>query len=162
MATADKVTGAQSLARLGDKVLLSYIVISAIASIVLGMNFVDSGLATTATVVLLALAFGVFGLARYSVLSRYVLAFVLMSFVALHIQLARGMLEMHFGVFVSLALFLVYRDWKLIVFGAVVYAVHHVAFDRMQAAGWGFYCVTEPDFWRIMLHAVYVVIQASV
>jgi methyl-accepting chemotaxis protein len=162
MDTAPQISGAQTMARLGDKVLLSYIVISAVASIVLGMNFVDTTLATTATTVLLALAFGVFWLARYTALSRYVLAFVLMSFVALHIQLARGMLEMHFGVFVSLALFLVYRDWKLIVFGAVVYAVHHVAFDRMQAAGWGFYCVTEPDFWRVMLHAVYVVIQASV
>jgi methyl-accepting chemotaxis protein len=162
MEITPRLSGAQLLARLGDKVLLSYIAISAVASMVLGMNFVDTRLAAIATAVLLALAFGVFWLARYTALSRYVLAFVLMSFVALHIQLARGMSEMHFGVFVSLALFLVYRDWKLIVFGAVVYAIHHVAFDRMQAAGWGFYCVTEPDFWRVMLHAVYVVIQTSV
>ena len=29
--------------------------------------------------------------------------------------------------------------------------------DRLQAAGMGFYCTTEPDFMRIVLHAVFVV-----
>ena len=50
---------------------------------------------------------------------------------------ARGMLELHFGVFVVLAFLLVYLDWKVIVFGAALIAVHHVVFDRLQAAGMG-------------------------
>ncbi|NBW50044.1 MAG: chemotaxis protein, partial [Betaproteobacteria bacterium] len=151
-------TSTEALAMLGDRVLLSYIVLSAIAAVVLGFSFVDSGLAIGATVVLLGAAVGVFAAARYSVLSRFVLAFVLVAFVVLHIQLARGMEEMHFGVFVSLALFLTYRDWRVIVFGAVLFAVHHVVFDRLQAAGFGLYCISEPDFGRIVIHAVYVII----
>ncbi|RFO97227.1 chemotaxis protein [Rhodoferax lacus] len=149
-------------ALLGDKVLLVAIGISAVASIALGMQFVESGLAIGATVALLLLAAVGYGSGPGSKPSRYVLTFVLVSFVALHIQLARGMLEFHFGVFVALAFLLVYLDWKLIVFGAALIAVHHVLFDRLQAAGLGFYCTTQADFMRIVLHATFVVIQASV
>ena len=52
---------------------------------------------------------------------------------ALQIQLAHGELEYHFGVFVTLALLLVYLDWRPIVFAAGLFAVHHVLFDRLQA-----------------------------
>ncbi|MDZ7922215.1 methyl-accepting chemotaxis protein [Rhodoferax sp.] len=156
------ISSAETLAMLGDRVLLSYICLSALVSILLGMNFVDSGLAFTATLVLLAIAFGVFWLARYTTASRFVLTFVLVAFVALHIQLSRGMSELHFGVFVALALFLVYRDWRVIVFGATLFAVHHVGFDRLQAAGFGVYCITEPDFGRIVIHALYVITQTGV
>ena len=57
---------------------------------------------------------------------------------------------------------MVYLDWKLIAFGAVLFAVSHIGFDRLQAAGFGLYCTTEADFGRVLLHAVYVVIQAGV
>ena len=150
------------LALLGDRVLLVAIGLSALASCILGMQFVDSGFAIGASVVLLAIAGIGFASAPGSQTSRYVLTFVLVSFVALHIQLARGMIELHFGVFVVLAFLLVYLDWCVIVFGAALFAVHHVGFDRLQAAGMGFYCTTAPDFGRIMLHALYVVIQAAV
>ncbi|WP_296511127.1 methyl-accepting chemotaxis protein [Rhodoferax sp.] len=162
MTTKTMQTSSEALAVLGDKVLLSAITLSALVSVALGMAFVDSGLAFTVSALLLALAFGVFAVARYSVMSRFVLAFVLVAFVALHIQLARGMEEMHFGVFVSLALFLTYRDWRVIVFAAVLYAVHHVLFDRLQAAGFGVYCITQADFGRVVIHSVYVIIQTAV
>jgi methyl-accepting chemotaxis protein len=126
------------------------------------MQFPDSGWGFGATLVLLVMAGIGFAMLRGTPASRYVLTFVLVAFVALHIQLARGMIELHFGVFVTLALLLVYLDWKVIVFGAALFAVHHVAFDRLQAAGMGFYCTTAPDFMRIMLHALYVVIQSGV
>jgi methyl-accepting chemotaxis protein len=147
---------------LGDRVLLVAIGLSALATVVLGMQFVDNGLALGSTLVLLLIAGGGYALGRGTVASRYMLTFVLVAFVALHIQLARGMIEMHFGVFVVLAFLLVYLDWKVIVFGAALFAVHHVAFDRLQAMGWGLYCISEPDFMRIILHAAYVVVQAAV
>lgn len=71
------------------------------------------------------------------------------------------MTEFHFGVFVTLSILLVYLDWRPIMFAAVLFAVHHAAFDRLAAAGYGFYCLTEPDFARVVLHAVYVVIQTA-
>ena len=150
-----------SQALLGDKVMLAAIALSAIAAIVLGFQFVDAGLAFGASLLLLVVAGVAYATCKGTMASRLTLAFVQVSLVALHIQLARGMIELHFGVFVTLALLLVYLDWIPIVFGAALFAVHHVLFDRLQAAGLGFYCATEPDFLRIVLHATYVVIQTA-
>ena len=152
----------RSAAVFGDRIMLLAIGLSALTSFILGFQFIDSGLAIGATLVLVIAAGLAYAGGKGSAASRYVLTFVLVGLVALHIQLARGMLEFHFGVFVALAVLLVYRDWRIIVFGAGLFAVHHVAFDRLQAAGFGVYCLTEPDFSRVMLHAAYVVVQTSV
>jgi methyl-accepting chemotaxis protein len=146
---------------LGDKVMLAAIIMSAVAAVVLGANFVESGLAWSASAVLLIVAVLVYLAKRGTLTSSLVLAFVQTSFVELHIQLARGMTEFHFGVFVTLALLLVYLDWRPIVLSAAAFAAHHVLFDRLQAAGYGFYCLTQPDFALVVLHAVYVVIQTA-
>ena len=148
-------------ARMGDTAILAAIAVSALAAIVLGFQFVESGLAWTVTAILVALSGFAYATMRGTLGSRLVLAFALASLVELHIQLARGMLEFHFGVFVTLALLLVYLDWRPIVFAAALFAVHHIAFDRLQAAGYGFYCLSKPDFAIIVLHAVYVVIQTA-
>nr|WP_315209743.1 methyl-accepting chemotaxis protein [uncultured Albidiferax sp.] len=152
---------AMSQALLGDRVMLAAIVLSAIAAVVLGFQFVDAALAIGVSLLLLVVAGLAYATAKGTMASRLVLAFAQVSLVALHIQLARGMIELHFGVFVTLALLLVYLDWRPIVFAAALFAVHHVVFDRLQAAGLGFYCTTAPDFLRILLHATYVVIQTA-
>lgn len=146
-------------ALLGDRVILAAIALSSLAAIALGVQFVESMLALTSVLVLGAIAAVAYAVARGTLASRLVLSFVQVSLVALHIQLARGMLEFHFGVFVTLALLLVYRDWRPIVWAAGLFAVHHVVFDRLQAAGFGLYCVTSPNLAQVMLHALYVVIQ---
>jgi len=151
-----------TLAILGDKILLTAVGLCALASLALGIELVDTWLAFGTSIALLLIAGLGYAAVRGTSASRYLLTFVLVSFVALQIQLAHGMIEVHFGVFVVLAFLLVYLDWKLIVFGAALFAVHHLVFDRLQAAGLGFYCTTEPSFARIMLHALYVVIQAAV
>ncbi len=154
----------QAQAVLGDKIMLAAIGLSAVAAVILGASFAStraSGLAWMASFVLLAVAVGVFATARGTLTSSLVLAFVQMTFVELHIQLAHGMTEFHFGVFVTLALLLVYLDWRPIVFAAAVIAAHHVAFDRLQAAGYGLYCLSQPNFGIVVIHAVYVVIQTA-
>ncbi len=162
MTTDRPASERHSTALFGDRIMLLGIGISALTSLVLGFQFIDNTLAISATLVLMLVTAVVYASAKGSTLSKYVLSFVLISLVVLHIQLARGMVEFHFGVFVTLALLLVYRDWRVIVFGALVYAVHHVAFDRLQAAGLGLYCLSAPNFAIIMLHAVYVVVQSGV
>ena len=146
---------------MGDRVMLAAIVISAITAVALGFNFVESGLAWGVSAILMVVAVIAYASAAGALASRLVLAFVQSAFVALHIQLAQGQTELHFGVFVTLALLLVYLDWRPIVLSALVFAVHHVLFDRLQAAGFGVYCLTEASFVRTLSHAVYVVIQTS-
>ena len=153
--------GISEQALLGDRIMLAAIVISALAALYMGFALVDAGLAVGVSLLLLALAFGTYASVKGSFASSMVMAFVLTAMVVLHIQLARGVETFHFGVFVTLALVMVYLDWRPVVLSAALFAVHHVVFDRLLAAGFGFYCLSEPDFGRIVLHAVYVVIQTG-
>ena len=162
MDPTDTSSTARAAALFGDRILLLAIAISAVAALVLGFQFIDTTLAVAGTVLFSLVAGVVYGSAKGTTLSKYVLTFVLIGLVVLHIQLSQGMVEFHFGVFVTLALLLVYRDWRVIVFGALMYAVHHVAFDRLQAAGFGLFCLSAPNFAVIMLHAAYVVVQSGV
>ncbi|HBH37433.1 MAG TPA: chemotaxis protein, partial [Curvibacter sp.] len=146
---------------LGDRVLLLSIGLSALAAVILGSTFVEAGLAWGLSALLVGLALGIYVVCRGTFLSSMGLTLIQTLFVILHIQLARGMIEFHFGVFVTLALVLVYRDWRPIVFSAVTFAVHHVLFDRLQAAGFGLYCLSQPNFGVIVIHAIYVVIQTA-
>ena len=150
-----------SQAILGDKVMLAAIALSAAAAVLIGFQYYQPMLGVVGALVLLGIGSVAFMMARGTLGSSLVLAFSLVSLVALQIQLAHGELEYHFGVFVTLALLLVYLDWRPIVFAAGLFAVHHVLFDRLQAMGLGFYCTTEANFWRVMLHAAYVVIQTG-
>lgn len=147
---------------LGDKVLLGLAILYTIVCQAVAQHYIDFTWVRYLTFPLLLLAGFVFWVARGTTLSRYLLTFVVVSMVALNIQLAQGKVEYHFGVFVSLALLLIYLDWKLIVYAAGLFAVHHVLFDRLQAAGLGFYCTTQADFPNVVLHAVFVVVQTAV
>ena len=150
-----------SIAATADGLMLAAVAGSAAVAVAIGISY---GQLTTALLVgmaLLALGAGAVMTARGSVASRLVLACCLMGMTALHIQLGRGTLEFHFGVFATLAVLLVYRDWRPVVAAAGLIAVHHVAFDRLQAAGVGVYCMTQPDFLKVLVHAGYVVVQTG-
>jgi methyl-accepting chemotaxis protein len=76
------------------------------------LRFVDSVLALGASGALVLIAGAAYGVAKGTLASRLVLAFVQVGLVALLLQLAQGMPEFHFGVFVTLARLLVYLDWR--------------------------------------------------
>jgi len=98
-----------------------------------------------------------------SLISRIAVACAFMIFSALTIQQTRGLIEAHFGIFVLLAFLLYYRDWRPIVVAAGVIAVHHLAFNYMQAADLGVYVLASgPNLGIIILHAVYVVVESAV
>ncbi|MBQ0932023.1 chemotaxis protein [Ideonella sp. 4Y16] len=149
------------LARQADRLILLSLLASVVMAVGLGVYVGQPGLALGAGLPLALLGTLVALGAPGSLASRLVLSATLMSSVALHIQLARGLTEMHFGVFVTLAFLLAYRDWRPLVLAAGVIAVHHVVFDRLQAAGLGTYCLAEPDLMRVMVHAGYVVVQTA-
>ncbi|MCB2018029.1 MAG: chemotaxis protein, partial [Hydrogenophaga sp.] len=152
---------ARSRALLGDKVLLVAALISGVAAAVIGYFYYEPMLGMVGGLLLSAMAAGVYFTARGTLFSRLALTTLQVALVALHIQLAHGEVEYHFGVFVTMSLLLVYLDWAPVLLAAALYAVHHVLFDRLQAAGLGFYCLSEPDFARVLLHAGYVVIQTG-
>ena len=66
---------------------------------------------------------------------RCLIAVGLMVMAALHINQSHGVIEIHFGIFVFLAVLTYYRDWLPIVVAAGVIAVHHVLFHWLQHQG---------------------------
>lgn len=101
-----------------------------------------------------------------SVLSRALIGAAFMVMSALHIHQAQGLIEIHFGIFVLLAILLFYRDATAVICGALTIAVHHFTFYYLQDQGSGVW-VLEPShieqgWWIIFLHAGYVVVETII
>ena len=95
-------------------------------------------------------------------LASITVALVLMALVAVMIQQASGLVEMHFGVFVVLALLLYYRDWLPVVVAAAAIAVHHLAFYWMQSHGLPIRAFAPGSgFGIVIVHAGYVVVETA-
>jgi methyl-accepting chemotaxis protein len=152
----------QQRALIGDRIVAATLMLSYLAALVIGAQYNQFSVALLAGGAITALGLAAWRLTPGSLGSRLMLAGLLMSMVALHIQLGRGTIEFHFGVFVTLGLLLVYLDWRPILLAAALIAVHHVVFDRMQAAGLSVYCMAEASFLKVVLHAGYVVAQTGV
>jgi methyl-accepting chemotaxis protein len=150
-----------AIGRRADTLMLGTLGLGWVVALSIGFVYGRMGTAALWGLGFVAIAAAAWALARGSLLSRLVMAAAGMCMVALHIQLSMGLLEFHFGVFVYLALLLAYRDWRPVVFGALVIAVHHILFDRLQLLGLPLYCLSEPDFGRIVIHAAFVVVQTA-
>jgi methyl-accepting chemotaxis protein len=94
--------------------------------------------------------------------TRLTVAASFMIFCALNIHQSNGMIELHFGIFVLLAFLLWYRDWRPIVLGALVAAVHHLSFNYLQELGYGAMCFTDPGLGIVATHAAYVIAETIV
>lgn len=102
-------------------------------------------------------------LAENSLISRFSIAAALVSMIALQTHQTHGLIEVHFGFFVALALLFAYRDWVTLAFAATLIAVHHLAFNAMQINGYPVW-VFDPSRlgWNtVFLHALYVVIETG-
>ena len=149
-------------ARTADCVMYLTLLCSAVAAVLIGQHFYEITLALEGAIVALLVGSLAFFTARGSLLSSMVLTACNVGLVALHIQVAHGMTEFHFGVFVLLGFLLVYRDWRPLVLAAALFAVHHIAFDRLQAMNFAVYCTSSANFPVMLLHAAYVVVQTGI
>ncbi|MGZ3420205.1 MAG: sensor histidine kinase [Polyangiales bacterium] len=89
--------------------------------------------------------------------TRYVIASAQMLWSALLIHLMGGRIETHFHVFGSLAFLSFYRDWKVIIPATVVVAGDH--FVRGMLWPESVYGIANPEWWRFLEHAFWVVFE---
>ncbi len=107
-------------------------------------------------------------LLRKTVLLRHLYAVTLLSYSILFIQVQMGRIEMHFHIFGALAFLLIYRDWKPVITGAGLAAVHHVVFNLCQQYDIAILGIPVKVFnygtgWDIVtLHAFFVVFESSI
>jgi methyl-accepting chemotaxis protein len=146
----------------GDDLMLGIVVLQLVTAIVIGSQYARSDVALWVGLPLLVAAGAVWALARGRLAARLAFAAITMAMIALHIHVGSGENLYHFGVFVTLAVLLIYRDWRVIVTAAAVIAVHHALFNALQEAGWGVSCFTKPGWSQVVAHALYVVAQAAV
>ena len=87
-----------------------------------------------------------------------------MLFAALQIHLSQGMLEMHFGIFVLLAILIAFRDYLVVLSAAGFIVVHHLLFMWLQAGGSSVFVLppAELSLEIVLLHAAYVVAESVV
>lgn len=145
----------------GDRVMVTAIVVSFAIALAIGAEYEQFRLAAAIGSVLAAGGLVGWWLNPGTLFSRLMLTTAQVLLVALHIQLGRGTTEFHFGVFVTLGLLMVYVDWRPLLLAAGLFAVHHVGFDRLQAAGLPFYCTPSASFLKVLMHAGYVVAQTA-
>lgn len=92
--------------------------------------------------------------------TRMMYAVILMAFSALLIQLGEGETEYHFSVFVLLSALLAWRDWRPLIMGAGVIAIHHLTFNYLQE--YGLFNITvfmHTGLHMVIMHGLYVVAQ---
>lgn len=80
---------------------------------------------------------------------------------ALHIHQAFGLIEIHFEIFVLLAMLAYFRNWMIIATSTATVAVHHIAFFFMQSGGAGVYIFEDNhiSFSILLLHAAFALAE---
>lgn len=99
-----------------------------------------------------------------SAVCRHTVAIGIQLMAALHIQQTMGMTEMHFQVFVLLAFLSFYRDWKVIITGALVVAVHHIMGFIIQHVNGSIIVFedAEPSLIIFIIHASFAILECVV
>lgn len=69
------------------------------------------------------------------IVNGFIKAAVLMGWSAVLIEQSGGMIEAHFSIFILLAALILYSDWRVILVGGLIIAVHHALFTWLQYAG---------------------------
>lgn len=148
--------------------LIHWFVATLITSLSYGtfmLGFIGGGLITL-------LAYIPYCLSPGSIASRATFGAAFMAFSALFIQQQLGLIEMHFHVFVALALLVRYKDPIALLSGTVVIAVHHLSFNYCQVNGVDFFGTPLIAFENfdgsslhtglniVFVHAAFVVLEA--
>jgi len=146
-----------------DRVMLAVITLLVIISLALAPLYDTWLISLMVGLPVLVFALYVTNQFAGSVLTRNSLAIMSMVMVALQIHQAHGMLEIHFGVFVLLALFSTYLDIKPLLAGAATIAVHHLVFGLLQASNGSVWVFPNPEnaIMMFLIHAVYVIFETG-
>lgn len=149
-------------------ILLHWLVASAVTSIQYGtysVGFFGGALITLFAAIPYSLSPG-------SVASRTTIGAAFMAFSALYIQQQLGLIEMHFHIFVALALLVRYKDPLPLLTGTVVIVAHHLVFNYCQENQIEFMSMPIRAFEAfdgssvhtglniVLLHAIFVILEA--
>ncbi|HEY2629743.1 MAG TPA: methyl-accepting chemotaxis protein [Usitatibacter sp.] len=145
-----------------DTLMLAIIGAGLLATIGIGSQYLRAADSFRVGIPIFIAAALVWWLARGTFAARAGMAILSMAMVSLQIHVGMGDNLYHFGVFVTLAILLVYRDWRVPVIAAAVIAAQHVVFNWLQESGIAVSCFVKPTWGEVAAHATYVVAQTSI
>jgi methyl-accepting chemotaxis protein len=93
-----------------------------------------------------------------SSLTKHLVAFAMMSLSAIIIHLGKGMIEMHFHIFIALASLVMLGSLLPLITALATVAVHHVAFFFFLPASLFNY---EANFGIVVMHAVFAIVHTA-
>ncbi|NEV64270.1 methyl-accepting chemotaxis protein [Thiorhodococcus minor] len=139
-----------------------------VTMLLLPMGYGTQSFAIFASVLVGVVAVAAYLLLRGTAAFGLVSGILLMTLSAIMIQTQLGRIEMHFHIFVALALLLIYKNWVLVIVAAALIAVHHLALTALQlnavsVGGMPIMLFNYGCSWSIaFLHAAFVVFEAIV
>jgi methyl-accepting chemotaxis protein len=150
----------QDVSKLMSYYLLAHIIIVPIAGLIIG----SAGIwwATAGTAILAILNMVAQKLDPNSDMADFVSAAALMLIVAIMVAMFSGhpwQIDMHMYFFAALAILVTYSSWKVIFVATAVVAVHHLLTNFIAPS---FVFPDDGNIFRVMLHAVIIVVEALV
>ncbi len=147
-----------------NRLIVSVFAVLFIESLLLGFIYESFLSAFIIGVPTLALVIYLNQSAPQAPLTRHVSAIGAMVYAALHIHQANGLIEVHFEIFILMALLIIYQDWRVFISAIAVVAAHHVSFYMLQKSNSGVYIfdANRLYFSTVMIHAVYAIAEAIV
>ncbi|QYK02237.1 methyl-accepting chemotaxis protein [Shewanella psychrotolerans] len=125
-------------------------------------------LASMSAVIILVVTSLAYHLLKGSHLFGIVAAVIMMTVSAALIQTQMGMIEMHFHIFASMAVFLIYQRWQPLLTALLTVAAHHLLFTAIQLQQGSFMDMPIMIFagecnWNItFLHAVFAAAETGI
>lgn len=97
-------------------------------------------------------------------LTRHASAIAVMVYAGLHIHQMNGLIEVHFEIFILLAVLIIYSDWKVYFSAIATIAIHHFSFYFMQSNGMNVFVFDQDRllFSTVIIHAVYAIVEAII
>jgi methyl-accepting chemotaxis protein len=119
----------------GQKIFRIILTLQLILSIIIGFSTGELVAAFILGIPIVAVPLFLSIQSPHAEISKQSVAIAVQLMTALHIHQAYGMIELHFEIFVVLALLAYYRDWKMIATSTLVVAIHHISFFLLQESG---------------------------
>jgi signal transduction histidine kinase len=118
-------------------------------------------------------AFGVGGLCLFAyfitrqllpnrVAHQYVLSAICAIYAAQYIYQMHGMAEMHFWVFISSTVLIIYQNWRLQIPLILIVCIHHASFAYLQYAGFKEIYFTQLEYMDLTTFLFHAVLAACV
>jgi methyl-accepting chemotaxis protein len=103
-------------------------------------------------------------IAPEAALTKHTAAIAAMIYAALHIHQMNGLIEIHFEIFILMALLIIFRDWRVFISAIIVIAAHHFSFYFMQSSDMPVYIFDQDRlmFSTVIIHAVYAIVEAVI